>query len=81
MRRRNFIAVLIGSRVPWTGSALAQPSGKAPRRVGILNPETASFAPVPAFVEELRSLLITREAPDIILDIRSAEGRYESVPH
>jgi putative tryptophan/tyrosine transport system substrate-binding protein len=81
MRRRSFFAVLIGSAVPWTDSALAQPSGKAPRRVGILNPETASFAPVPTFVEELRSLLRSREAPEIILDIRSAEGRYESVPH
>src|SRR5215212_9957817 len=81
MSRRSFIAVLIGSAVLWPRSALAQSSGRAPRRVGILNPEIASFAPVPAFVEELRSLLRSREAHDIILDIRSAEGRYESVPH
>jgi hypothetical protein len=49
------------------------------RRIGILNPESASLAPLPAFLDELR-LLGWRDQENVVLDIRSADGRYELVP-
>jgi hypothetical protein len=47
--------------------------------IGILNPESTSLAPLPAFLDELR-LLGWRDQENLLLDIRSAEGRYELIP-
>src|SRR5262245_11656443 len=77
VRRRDFIALLGGAAV-WPLAARAQHSRKL-RRIGILNPESASLAPLPAFLDELR-LLGWRDQDNMLLDIRSAEGRYELVP-
>jgi putative ABC transport system substrate-binding protein len=77
MRRRGFIA-LLGGAIAWPFAPQAQPSRKL-RRIGILNPESASLAPLPAFLDELR-LLGWRDQDNVLFDIRSAEGRYELVP-
>jgi putative ABC transport system substrate-binding protein len=77
MRRREFI-VLLGGGVAWPLASQAQQSRKLPS-IGILNPESASLAPLPAFLDELR-LLGWRDQDNVLLDIRSAEGRYELVP-
>ena len=77
MRRREFITLLV-SAAAWASAAQAQQSPK-PRRIGVLNPESASHAPLPAFVDELR-LLGWRDQDNMFLDIRSAEGLYGRVP-
>jgi putative tryptophan/tyrosine transport system substrate-binding protein len=77
MKRREFIA-LLGGAVAWPLAPQAQQSRKLPS-IGILNPESASLAPLPAFLDELR-LLGWRDQDNVLLDIRSAEGRYELVP-
>jgi putative ABC transport system substrate-binding protein len=69
MRRREFIT-LIGGAATWPLAARAQQSRN---RIGILNPESASLTPLPAFLDELR-LLGWRERDNVLLDIRSAEG-------
>ena len=75
--RREFIT-LLGGAATWPLVARAQQSRKVPR-IGILNPESASLAPLPAFLDELR-LLGWRDQDNVFLDIRSAEGQYELVP-
>jgi hypothetical protein len=66
-------------RATWAvPTANAQQSQKL-RRIGILNPESTSLAPLPAFLDELR-LLGWRDQENLVLDIRSAEGRYELIP-
>jgi ABC-type uncharacterized transport system substrate-binding protein len=77
LQRRKFIT-LLGSAAAWASAAQAQQSPKL-RRIGVLNPESASLAPLPAFVDELR-LLGWRDQDNVFLDIRSAEGHYERVP-
>ena len=77
MKRREFIT-LLGGAVAWPLAPQAQQSRKLPG-IGILNPESASLAPLPAFLDELR-LLGWRDQDNVLLDIRSAEGRYELVP-
>jgi putative tryptophan/tyrosine transport system substrate-binding protein len=77
-KRREFITFL-GGAIAWVvRTAIAQPLQKL-RRVGVLNPESAALAPLPAFVDELR-LLGWRDQENVLLDIRSADGRYELVP-
>ena len=75
MRRREVIA-LFGAAA-WPLAVRAQQSRKLPR-IGILNPESASLAPLPAFLDELR-LLGWRDQENMVLDVRSAEGRYEQL--
>src|SRR6266700_2732726 len=77
MKRREVIA-LLGGVVAWPFAAQAQQSQKL-RRIGVLNPESALLAPLPAFLDELR-LLGWRDQDNVLFDIRSAEGRYELVP-
>src|SRR6266852_3003626 len=77
MKRRKFMA-LLGGAVAWPLAAQAQQSRKLPS-IGILNPESASLAPLPAFLDEL-GLLGWRDQDNVRLDIRSAGGRYELVP-
>ena len=77
MKRREVIA-LLGVVVAWPFAAQAQQSQKL-RRIGVLNPESALLAPLPAFLDELR-LLGWRDQDNVLFDIRSAEGRYELVP-
>ena len=76
MRRREFIA-LAGVLVVWPIVGHAQQS-RSQRRIGVLNPESASLAPLPAFLEELR-LLGWRDRENVLIDIRSADGRYELI--
>jgi putative ABC transport system substrate-binding protein len=77
VKRREFVT-LLGAAVTWAvPTAMAQQSPKL-RRIGILNPESASLAPLPAFLDELR-LLGWRDQQNVLLDVRSAEGRYELV--
>ena len=76
MRRRGFIA-LLGGAVVWPAATRAQQLML--RRIGILNPESASLAPLPAFLDELR-LLGWRDQDNVLFDIRSAEGHYERIP-
>ena len=71
-------AALLGVGIITASTGNAQHSGKLPR-IGILNPESASLAPLPAFLDELQ-LLGWRENENVRLDIQSAEGRYERVP-
>jgi len=49
------------------------------RRIAILNPESASLAPLPAFLEELRSFG-WRDGENVLIDVRSADGRYGRIP-
>jgi putative tryptophan/tyrosine transport system substrate-binding protein len=49
------------------------------KRIGILNPESGEFAPVPAFREELRQLGWL-EAKGLVIDHRWASGKYERLP-
>src|SRR6266852_996700 len=51
MRRREFIA-LLGGAAAWPVATWAQQL-RALRRIGILNPESTSLAPLPAFLDEL----------------------------
>ncbi len=76
MRRREFIA-LLGGAAAWPVATWAQQL-RALRRIGILNPESTSLAPLPAFLDELR-LLGWRDQDNVLFDIRSAEGQYERV--
>jgi len=76
--RRKFITLLGGALTWAVPTANAQQSQKL-RRIGILNPESTSLAPLPAFLDELR-LLGWRDQENLLLDIRSAEGRYELIP-
>jgi ABC-type uncharacterized transport system substrate-binding protein len=78
MRRREFITLLGGAGACVLRSASAEQSQKLPR-IGVLNPESASLAPLPAFLDELR-VLGWRDRENVLLDIRSADGRYEMVP-
>jgi len=75
MRRREVI-VLCGLAAACPVGVWAQQARKQ-RRIGILNPESASLAPLPAFLDELRSLGWRED--NIVVDIRSAEGRYEVI--
>src|SRR5712691_4612419 len=76
MRRREFIA-LLGGAAAWPVATWAQQL-RALRRIGILNPESTSLAPLPAFLDELR-LLGCRDQDNVLFEIRSAEGQYERV--
>ncbi len=76
MRRREIIA-LAGVLVVWPIVGHAQQS-RSQRRIGVLNPKSASLAPLPAFLEELR-LLGWRDRENVLIDIRSADGRYELI--
>jgi putative ABC transport system substrate-binding protein len=78
MRRREVIAGLGASVLAWPVTAQGQQS-RPQRRIGVLNPESASLAPLPAFLEELRSLG-WRDRENVLIDIRSADGRYDLVP-
>ena len=84
MRRREFIALLSGATAGWPLAARAQQAGKV-YRVGFILPSTsvsemAGPAPVHpgtrAFVQGLRGLGYV-EGQNLILERRSAEGRYE----
>jgi hypothetical protein len=48
------------------------------RRIGILNPESATLAPLPAFLEELRSLGL-RDRENVLIDIRLPRAERNSI--
>jgi putative tryptophan/tyrosine transport system substrate-binding protein len=77
MKRRDFIT-LLGGAAAWPLAVQAEQSRRL-RRIGILNPESASLAPLAAFLDELR-LLGWRDQDNVYLDMRSAEGRYDLIP-
>jgi putative tryptophan/tyrosine transport system substrate-binding protein len=78
MKRREFISLLGGAAAAWPLAVQAEQSRRL-RRIGILNPESASLAPLAAFLDELR-LLGWRDQDNVYLDMRSAEGRYDLIP-
>ena len=72
LRRREFIALLIGTLVAWSHSALAQQTVKH-YRIGILSPDL----PPPGFLEAFRQGLGELgyvEGQDVAFEVRSAEG-------
>ena len=78
MKRREFIT-LLGGAAAWTvvDPALSQPAAKA-SRVGLLTPSDAAgrrAALVPAL-----GALGYREGQNLVLEVRSAEGRLEQLP-
>ena len=84
MKRRQLLALLGGAAATWPLGVGAQPAGKV-YRVGFILPSTsvsemAGPAPVHpgtrAFVQGLRGLGYV-EGQNLILERRSAEGRYE----
>jgi hypothetical protein len=54
VKRRKFITLLGGALTWAVPTANAQQSQKL-RRIGILNPESTSLAPLPAFLDELNA--------------------------
>lgn len=77
MRRRDVLALsVVTAACPLAGHAQ---QARLSRRIAILNPESASLAPLPAFLEELRSLG-WRDGENVLIDVRSADGRYERIP-
>jgi putative tryptophan/tyrosine transport system substrate-binding protein len=76
MRRRNIVASVCAI-LAWPVIGIAQ-QGRSQRRIGVLNPESTSLAPLLAFLEELRALG-WRDRENASIDIRSADGRYELV--
>ena len=76
MRRRDVLALsVVTAACPLIGHAQ---QARVSRRIAILNPESASLAPLPAFLEELRSLG-WRDGENVLIDVRSADGRYERI--
>jgi putative ABC transport system substrate-binding protein len=77
MKRREFIALLVGATAAWPLTARAQQSAKLPT-VGLLGASTLSaWSPwVAAFVQRLRELGWT-EGRTIEIEYRWAEGRTE----
>jgi ABC-type uncharacterized transport system substrate-binding protein len=72
IRRREFIALLIGTLVAWSHGALAQHTVKH-YRIGILSPDL----PPPGFLEAFRQGLGELgyvEGQDVAFEVRSAEG-------
>jgi len=84
VKRREFITLLGGAAVGWPLAASAQTQPKIPR-VGIVfsaTPSPGSAAPSPAleaFRQGLRELGYV-EGETIVLEVRSAEGRFERIP-
>ena len=72
LRRREFIALLVGAAAAWSHGSPAQQTGKV-YRIGILSPEL----PPPGFLEVFRQGLGELgyvEGQDIAFEVRSAEG-------
>jgi ABC-type uncharacterized transport system substrate-binding protein len=72
LRRREFIALLIGTLVAWSHGALAQQTVKH-YRIGILSPDL----PPPGFLEAFRQGLAELgyvEGQDVAFEVRNAEG-------
>jgi putative ABC transport system substrate-binding protein len=72
LRRREFIALLIGTLVAWSHGALAQQTVKH-YRIGILSPDL----PPPGFLEAFRQGLGELgyvEGQDVAFEVRNAEG-------
>jgi ABC-type uncharacterized transport system substrate-binding protein len=72
LRRREFIALLIGTLVAWSDGALAQQTVKH-YRIGILSPELPPPGFLDAFRQGFRELGYV-EGQDIAFEVRSAEG-------
>jgi putative ABC transport system substrate-binding protein len=81
MNRRTFIGTLTGGLLAAPLAAEAQQSGKV-YRIGVLSPFSSSFGPGPSFeafrhtLHELRYV----EGPNIVLEYRWADGRYDRLP-
>jgi putative ABC transport system substrate-binding protein len=77
MRRRDFIAGVVGSTTAWPFAAHAQQPGK-PLTIGFMGSTTATVAAqwVASFVERLRELG-WHEGRNVAIEYRWAEGRSE----
>jgi putative ABC transport system substrate-binding protein len=79
MRRREFLTLLGGAAVGWPLSGSAQTQPKI-ARVGVVSSATATYKPASeAFRQGLRELGYV-EGETIVLEVRSAEGRFERIP-
>ncbi len=81
MPRRAFMATIAGSLLAAPLAAEGQQGGKV-YRVGVLSPFSSSFGPGPsfeAFRQTLRELGYV-EGPNIVLEYRWADGRYDRLP-
>src|SRR5262245_884771 len=76
MRRREFITLLGGAAVGWSLAASAQRHAKIPR-VGIVF--SGNKYALAAFRQGLSELDYV-EGHTIVLEVRSAEGRFERIP-
>jgi len=76
MRRRDFIALIVGASATWPATTYAQQTGKLPT-VGFLGASAAGFAPwAAAFAARLRDLGWV-EGQTVAIEHRWSEGRPE----
>ena len=80
MRRRDFIGLLGGAAVVWPLSADAQQPGKI-YRIGILSAtEPTGLFDRKAVLREAMHKLGHLEGRDFVIELRSANGRFERLP-
>ncbi|MBR0824123.1 ABC transporter substrate-binding protein [Bradyrhizobium manausense] len=83
MLRRNFIAMIGGSALAWPSLARAQQAGQKVWRVAYLYPgslaDPADHAVFDVFRAEMKALGYV-EGKNLIIDDRSAEGKFERLP-
>src|SRR5262249_8936176 len=72
LRRRGFVALLVGAVAVWSHGSTAQQTGKL-YRIGILSPEHLPPGFLEAFRQGLGELGYV-EGQDIAFEVRSAEG-------
>src|SRR5882672_3469669 len=82
MRRRDFIALLGGTSIPWSLPLYAQQSAKR-TRIGVLGGSSATDNPVMgpayrAFVEEMRRLGFD-EGQNLIVERRSSDQDFSAL--
>src|SRR5262249_31163949 len=76
MRRRDFIALIVGASATWPATTFAQQTGRLPT-VGFLGASAAGFAPwAAAFAARLRELGWV-EGNTVAIEHRWSEGRPE----
>jgi putative ABC transport system substrate-binding protein len=76
MRRREFIALIVGATAMWPVATLAQQTGKIPT-IGFLGASASGFAPwAAAFVARMRELGWV-EGRTVAIEYRWSEGRPE----